>query len=183
MLTDNDDGFTLIELAVGMMLGMIVLTLAATYLISTERAQTTTSDTISNQIAITRALRTIDHAVSDATTLTSATPLAVAWTNVDGSSQSAVYDPSAGTLVLNNLSSAGTVQGYQTLLTGIPTSSAIYSYYDQYGASLSGATSSTTTACSTRISISIPTGPSSQSTSVALANRISAICTQGDGTC
>lgn len=196
---DDEGGFTLIEIAVVVLIFSVVLIMAANSLFSLNNTANRNEAMVTEEQAASGAIAQLSRDIRSANSLTFPTGVApadeieLAVNNASGGTSNVlwIYTPTAGTLARqvatgNSFSNSGTPVSHVVN----PSTVSVFSFYDDSGASISGTTASNISACSTAIQVTLYVGSNitgaatvQQTAEVALTNRLNVLTAPGNGQC
>lgn len=195
----REEGFSLLELVIVLMLASIVLAVAAGALISLDNATTRHDSAVQEEQAASVVMADMERDIRSASAVSipadaSATDqLQLAELNSDGSTTDVLwkYDPTAQTLS-RQTASDGSFQPSGDTITKVTNGpdSPVFRYYDSRITEIPAASTSQISTCATAVGVDVkvssPTrgvGSFEETAEVALTNQVQSLTTPGNGQC
>lgn len=195
----RDDGFTLLEMIIVLLLASVVLVVAMGALISLDNTASRHDSLVQEEQSASTAMGMLERDIRSATAISfpagepAAEQLQLAVLEPDGSTTNVlwVYSPSAGTLTREvEVPSGYQPDGYSVsgVVNGVGTP--VFTYYDSGTADISGTTTSNIAVCATAVGIDLRiwsgaagVGAFEENAEVALTDQAQALTTPGNGQC
>jgi prepilin-type N-terminal cleavage/methylation domain-containing protein len=195
----SDAGFTVVELAVVLIVMSIVLVIAGTSLISLDRATSRNDSAVQEEQAASNGMAELENDLRSAATVTippgasAADELQLALLGSAGATTNVrwVYDVSAQTLTRQvQLQGSYQPQGYSIADVSNGAAAPVFTYYDSNESDISETTGSNIALCTTAVGIDVQVASSAQgvgafdeTSEVALTNQVQALTAPGNGEC
>lgn len=196
---EREDGSSLLELVIVLMLASIVLAVAAGALISLDNAASRNDSVVQEEQAASTVMAQMERdirsaaAISTPSGASAADQLQVAELNPDGSTTLVLwsYDPTAETLMRETQQGSGfQASGYAIARVSNGPGSPVFRYYDSSTSEIPATNTSGIATCATAVGVDVKVSSSragvgtfEESAEVALTNQVQSLTTPGNGQC
>jgi prepilin-type N-terminal cleavage/methylation domain-containing protein len=194
-----DEGFTLVELTIVLLISAIVLTMGTGALISMNNASNRDDSLVQEEQAASSAMAQMERDIRSAANLSipagavAADELQVGILGPAGTTTNVIWKYDTATRVITRqVQSQGSYQstGYTVTRVSNGTSVPVFTYYNGDAANISGTSPSNIALCATGVGIQIDLSPNTsgvasyqESAEVAITNQVDALTTPGNGQC